>query len=431
MPSLPSRNTWSDFDAFCMRRAVELSVLGRPSPNPCVGAIIAKNGKILGEGYHARAGQAHAEVAAIRDVRKKHGSRADALLRGSTLYVTLEPCAHHGLTPPCTDAILAHKMKEVVFSMHDPNKSVRGGGAKLLARAGVRVRSGLFCDSACAINAAFISRCERKRPFLTLKMAMSLDGKSATRLGDSKWISSEKSRELAHLMRAKCGAILVGAGTVVKDDPHLTARVDPARSEKRGRIAESPSPAGAAGAGLGLSFSPIGLVADPLRVIVDGGLKIPLKSKALRDGNVLVATLATKDKFRLAKLQKIRAAGVGVIVCPAVSRDNMDLRHVLAHLHNLGINHVLCEGGPELAARLLKQGLVDEMLLFVAPKIIGGRAAPGPIGGEGARRMQDAVPGELAAVYPVGGDVLLCAHVSPFALKFPKRILGPVWPRYP
>ncbi len=414
-----------------MRRAIELSVQGRPSPNPYVGALIAKGGKILGEGYHARAGEAHAEAAAICDVRKKHGAGASALLRGSTLYVTLEPCAHHGRTPPCTGAILANKIKEVVFAMHDPDKSVRGGGAKILARAGVRVRSGLFCDSACAINAAFISRAERARPFLTLKMAMSLDGKSATREGDSRWISSEKSRELVHLMRGKCGAILVGAGTVAKDDPLLTARIKEATHGRSGLLSHSVG-AGHGGSGFSShSIVPFGLVADPLRVIADGELEIPLDAKVLKDDNCLIATTRAKGRASLAKIKKLRSLGADVLQCPARSPGRVDLRFLLKHLGERGINHVVCEGGPELAGQLLSQKLLDEVLLFIAPKIVGARAAPGPVGGEGARRMADAAPGELAAVYPVGGDVLVCAHVGPFARKFPKRILGPVWPKYP
>ncbi len=364
-----------DEDRRWMNRALSLAAKGRPSPNPHVGAVIVKNGKNIGEGYHHRAGMAHAEVEAIKNVEKRFGARALGVLAGSALYVNLEPCNHTGRTGPCTTAILEAGIRRVVFAMKDPNPRVRGGGGKKLLLAGVKIKSGILEPEAKELNVAFIHHAKTGRPFVTLKMAMTLDGKIATRTRDSKWVGGKEELQMVQRLRDKAGAVMVGVGTVLKDNPRLTCRLKGGHS--------------------------------PLRVIVDSELKIPLKAKVLADDNVIIAVGPKHDRRKAHLLAK---RGIRHVLLPLRRRAHVNLKELMKHLGKMGINHVLCEGGPDLAGGLVEEKLVNEILFFIAPKVAGGKGAPGPIGGLGVSKMAQAKKVRIVSVEPVGEDWLVWAR---------------------
>lgn len=355
-------------DADHMRQALALARrgLGRTSPNPPVGAVLVKNGRVVGRGWHRRPGAAHGEAAALRAA----GARA----RGATLYVTLEPCNHQGRTPPCTAAILAAGVRRVVFGARDPNPQVRGGGAARLRRAGVAVVGGVERAACEELIAGFASLVRRGRPLLTLKLAATLDGRIATRGGDSRWISGPAARRLVHRWRDETDAVMVGIGTVLADDPRLTCR------RRGGR--------------------------DPLRVIVDSRLRVPLTAVVLTK-EAAPATLVASVTSRGRKHAALRARGATVLSLPGRG-GRVSLRRLLEALGRRGIASVLLEGGATLAAAALRQGLVDRLALFVAPRLIGGDGAPmlAPLG---VRRLADAPRLRLLGAERVGDDWLVRA----------------------
>ncbi len=353
-----------------MRLAIRLAKKADPYPNPRVGAVLVKGGKVIGSGYHRAPGKAHAEIEAIEDAKSKTGNPHAA--SGATLYVTLEPCSHAAKrTPPCTDAIIREGIAEVVYAMRDPNPLVRGADA--LSRAGVLVRGPANPKEAAAINSRYIALISKK-PFVAIKMAMSADGKTATRTGDSKWISSPESRAFVHRMRAGFDAVMVGARTVGIDDPELT-------SHGKGR--------------------------DPIRIIIDGRLRISPDSKVARrnDGKTLVVVSEKADRARALAIQK---SGAHVFVC---GKDDVDLGRLVIALNAMGIRKILIEGGSELNASAIKAGIVDRLYLFVAPKIIGGRGARGVVGGVGAAYVKDAAVLKSMKVKKIGPDILIEADV--------------------
>lgn len=350
-----------------MRRAFALAKKSDPFPNPKAGAVLVKGGKIIGEGWHRAAGRPHAEIEAIADAEKKAGRGA---AKGATLYVTLEPCSHTAKrTPPCTKAITAHGISRVIYAMGDPNPLV--SGAKAIKDAQVEVEGPADERAAMALNRRYVANLKRK-PFVAIKMAMSADGKTATRTGDSKWISCGESRRRVHRMRAEFDAAMVGAGTVRKDDPELT-------SHGRGR--------------------------DPYRVIVDGRLSIPRSAKVLRmrDGKTIIAA---SDGAPKAKEKKIRNALV--LRC---GKGRVDMRLLVQALSAMGVKRILIEGGAELNAEALGAGIVDEVYLFVAPKVVGGGGAKGVVGGEGAAKIADALPLKLKKTEKSGNDLLMTYRV--------------------
>lgn len=321
---------FSAFDEAAMRRALELAGRGLYSthPNPRVGAVLARDQEIVGEGWHERAGEPHAEPIAIRNA----GERA----RGATAYVTLEPCCHHGRTPPCVDVLLAAGVRRVVFAIADPNPRVNGGGAKLLREAGVRVESGLLEKDAAELNAGFLSRMSRGRPFVRLKSAASLDGRTALASGASKWITSEEARADVQHWRARSSAILSTADTVLADNPRLDVRIDSPR--------------------------------QPLRVLLDRRRRIGRRARVLSPpGDVLLFTgpRAKREKLGAVRIEQVRLV-----------RGRLDLGHVFARLAELEVNEVLVEAGPKFSGALLAAGLVDEWLLYLAPKLLGKDAKP-------------------------------------------------------
>lgn len=354
-------------DTYYMNLAFELGrkAEGRTSPNPAVGAVIVKDGKIIGQGYHLRAGMPHAEVEAIASVRNEE------LLKGSTLYMMLEPCCHYGRTGPCTQAIIHAGISRVVAAMIDPNPKVNGKGVHELKKAGIDVHVGLMEKEARKINEAFIKFVTMQRPFIILKAAMSMDGKIATTTGQSKWISSEESRKYVHELRNRVDAVIVGINTVLYDNPSLTCRM------KGGR--------------------------DPLRIILDSKLRIPLDARILTDKNAMIATTNMCDKEKKRMLEDM---GIGVIVI-RTNDSKVDLKELMYELSLRGIIHIMVEGGSEVAASALREGIVDKVIYFVAPKIIGGRNSKTPIGGDGIKSMDNALKLKDVEVRKLGDDIII------------------------
>jgi diaminohydroxyphosphoribosylaminopyrimidine deaminase/5-amino-6-(5-phosphoribosylamino)uracil reductase len=343
------------YDTAHMRRAIEIAAGGRgsASPNPMVGSVIVSNGAVVGEGWHRRPGEPHAEVLAIR--------AAGESARGGELYVNLEPCAHHGRTPPCVEAIAAAGIRRVVAAMRDPDPRVNGRGISRLAEAGILVDEGLLGGEAARLNETYLRWRSTGRPFLTLKMALSLDGRMATGTGDSRWISGESSRRRVHRMRAESDAVMIGIGTLLADDPLLTAR-----------CAEDPG------------------CRQPLRVVVDGHLRTPTGSRMLAEpggGKVVIFAREDAEPARAARLEE---AGAEVILLPG-SGGGVDLAALLALLGARDVTSLLVEGGPRLHSALLGGGLADRATVFVAPVFIGGPLSPGPFDAGGVPRVADAL----------------------------------------
>lgn len=338
-------------DITYMQRALELAEKGRgfTSPNPMVGAVIVKDGQIIGEGYHEKFGEAHAEVNAI--------SSATESVEGATIYVTLEPCSHHGKTPPCSDLIIDKKLKKVVVAATDPNPLVSGRGLERIRKAGIEVVEGVLEKESNQLNEVFNKFITTKIPFVLMKYAMSLDGKIATETGDSKWISSERSREHAHHLRGYLSGILVGIGTVLKDDPQLTCRVPGYE--------------------------------NPTRIVLDSELRIPLDSKILLDQNEATTLILTTEHASTSMQREIEKMDVEVHTVPELD-GKVDLKKALAILGEKGIDGILLEGGGTLNAAALEAGIVDKVNIYIAPKIIGGAAAISPVMGHGVETMKDA-----------------------------------------
>jgi diaminohydroxyphosphoribosylaminopyrimidine deaminase / 5-amino-6-(5-phosphoribosylamino)uracil reductase len=355
-------------DAHFMRQAVRLArlALGRTSPNPPVGAVVVAAGRVVGRGYHRGAGCPHGEIEALRAA----GPRS----RGATLYVTLEPCNHHGRTPPCTDAILAAGVRRVVFGARDPDPRVRGGGAARLRRRGIAVESGVDADACAELIAAFSSLVTRGRPLVTLKLAASLDGRIAVRTGASRWITSPPARDLVHRLRNEYDAVMVGAGTVIADDPELSCR------RRGGR--------------------------DPLRVIVDGRLRTPLTARVVSDAAAAGTIIATATRAGR-KLAALRRRGVRVLTLPARGGE-ISLAALLRRLAAAEISSVLIEGGAGLAAAALRARVVDQCLFFFAPKLIGGDGVP-MIGSLGVRTMAEGPTLRIIRTSEHGPDLLVHA----------------------
>lgn len=347
-------------DKKFMRKALALAGKADPTPNPRVGAVIVKNGKVISTGFHRRAGGPHAEIEALR--------RAKSKAKGATLYVTLEPCSHYGKTPPCTKAIIEAGISRVVFGAHDPTKKVKG--AERLREAGIAVKAAVMAKEALKINPAFEKVATQELPFVTLRSVVSVDGKIACKGGDSKWISGMETRKFGHRLRAMHEAVLVGIGTVMKDDPRLTARL------VKG--------------------------ADPIRVVLDSRLRLPLDARGIGDGRLIVAT-CKRDRN---KRKKLEARGVKIL---EFSGRQVPIKALLRRLAGMDITSVLVEGGGEVNASFVESGLVDRYYFFVCPKIIGGREAKTTVEGQGIVSMKYAKNLFFEKVERVGPDVLITA----------------------
>jgi len=362
-------------DTVWMRQALRMArrALGHTSPNPLVGALVIKDGALVGQGYHHGPGTPHAEVHAL--------DRAGDQARGATLYVTLEPCCHTDKrTPPCVPMVIASGVSRVVIAMVDPNPKVAGGGIRALrAATGIEVKVGVEEAAARALNAPFIRTMETGLPWVTLKLAQTLDGKVATANGASKWITGAAARRHGHRMRDRHDAIVVGIGTVLADDPQLTCRL----------------PAGR----------------NPLRVVVDAALAAPGTARVLcadDDRATLIASITASDPKRRTALD---SAGAEVLALPELERGRVDLKALLMALAGRGIQRVLCEGGPTLSAALLDAGLVNRVACFLAPTLMGGDTSRGSIGGFSPTALSGAYPLGPFSVRRFGPDLLLEADV--------------------
>lgn len=357
-----------------MDRALDVAArgIGLTAPNPVVGAVLVRHNAVVGEGGHRHAGAPHAEAVAL--------SAAGTRARGATCYVTLEPCAHHGRTPPCADALIVAGVSRVVVACGDPNPLVDGRGLARLRSAGIEVTIGVREAEARALNRGFFCFVTRGRPHVTLKSALTLDGKIAGADGTSRWITGEAARAEAHRMRFAADAVLVGVGTVLQDDPELTVRFP-------------------------------GLPAkEPFRVVADSRLRTPPRARLLEAGQASRVVIACVAPAPTEPAARLRARGVRVLALPG-DAGRVDLGALLVALARLDVMAVLAEGGAELGGALVDQGLVDRVAFFVAPRLLGGRSAPGPVGGTG-RALKEALSLVDVTVRRIGEDLLIEGDVS-------------------
>lgn len=361
-------------DEKFMRQALEMAekALGHTSPNPMVGACVVKNGEIVGKGYHVRAGAPHAEKMALKAAGEKAGD--------ATLYVNLEPCCHHGRTGPCVEAVIAAGIKKVVIAMADPNPLVAGKGIAILKEAGLEVTVGVLEDEARRLNEVFIKYITTGLPFVVHKAAISLDGKIATRLGESQWITSSASRLYGHYLRHRYDAILVGINTVLADDPSLTARL------------------------------PEGGGKDPVRIVLDSGARTPPDARVIDSLSLSPVIIAVTQAAPLKRLEALRRAGAEVLAV-AGGDGKVDLQILMCELGKREITSLLIEGGSEVSASAFAGGIIDKVVWFIAPKIIGGKEAPGPVGGLGAGWLREAVQLKDIRVKSLDGDICIEGYV--------------------
>jgi diaminohydroxyphosphoribosylaminopyrimidine deaminase/5-amino-6-(5-phosphoribosylamino)uracil reductase len=358
-----------------MRQALELAANGRglAPPNPMVGAVIVAGEKVVGTGWHEGPGNPHAEINALVE--------AGEAARRATLYVTLEPCSHQGRTPPCAPALVEASIAQVVGAIRDPNPQVNGRGFKVLRQAGVSVVEGIMEAEAARLNTGFFKHVRTGLPFVTLKMAASLDGKVAARDGSSRWISGEAAREDAHRLRAGSDAILVGAGTALVDDPSLTVRLE----GYRGRA--------------------------PLRIVVDGRGRVPAAGAVFGEGapTMIATTETTPRSLRI--LWEHAGAEVLVLEDEPLQPGLVPLPSLMEALGKRDVQSVLIEGGPTLAWEAVRSGVVDRLVLYLAPKLLGGQGAPGVLGGRGVESIAAALPLEIVDVQRIGEDLRVEADV--------------------
>jgi diaminohydroxyphosphoribosylaminopyrimidine deaminase/5-amino-6-(5-phosphoribosylamino)uracil reductase len=359
------------FMALALKLAAKAS--GYTSPNPLVGAVVVKDGHLVGQGYHSRYGQSHAEVEALR--------QAGPLSRGATLYVTLEPCNHHGKTPPCTEAVLAAGICRVVIANSDPNPQVTGGGAAYLREKGLIVDFGLMAEAGRKLNEFFFKAATKGLPFVIAKAAASLDGKIATHTSDSHWITGPKARVWAHRLRHQVDAILVGVGTILADNPRLTTRL------------------------------PGGKGKDPTRIILDSRLRLPLSAQVLTQKSAAPTWIVCTNVAPPEKMAAVRSLGAEVIQIPSLN-SRVDLQALLTLLGERRIQSLLVEGGAEVHGAFFEARLVDKFHLFLAPKFIGGRQAPGILGGQGIASLNQAPLARDLSIHRLGPDILIIGYLD-------------------
>ncbi len=363
---------WPSEEVDWMHRALGLAMRGRGAvePNPMVGAVVVREGQVVGEGWHRRFGAPHAEVEALGVA----GERA----RGATIYVTLEPCCHQGKTPPCTRALIQAGIARGVVACRDPFPPVASGGVPELKGAGVTVDVGLLFEEAQALNVPYFKLRATGRPFVTAKWAMTLDGKVATRTGDSRWGSSEASRQCVQQLRARSNGVLVGIGTALADDPLLTCRLPGA---------------------------------EPLtRIVLDSGARLPLGSRLVRTADDAPLLVVVGEGARDDRVRFLQETGAEVLVLPR-GDAGVSLTALLDELGCRDMTNLLVEGGPTVMADFFEHGLVDQVVVYIAPKVVGGRQAPGALAGEGAEKMAEALDLDVRGVERVGDDLEVQATV--------------------
>ena len=361
------------YDEKYMRLAMQLAgnAIGRTSPNPLVGAVIVKDNRVVGCGWHRKAGTPHAEVHAL--------NQAGELAQGADVYVTLEPCAHYGKTPPCSKALVEAKVKNVYGGLLDVNPKVAGKGFKILEDAGIHVEYGFLQDELRKQNEVFFKWIEHKKPFIVLKAAMTLDGKIATATGQSKWITNETSRAYGYKLRDIYDGIMVGINTVIEDNPMLTARVDGGK--------------------------------NPIRIVVDSSLKIDINANVVQDKSAKTI-VATTDKADKDKILKLQAQDVDVIVVDKDKNDKVDIEKLLDILGQQNICSILVEGGATLSGSFVAKKLVDKVYFFIAPKIVGGKEAKTPVAGTGILNLQEALALKDIQVEKLDEDILIIGRVD-------------------
>ena len=361
------------YDEKYMRLAMQLAgnAIGRTSPNPLVGAVIVKDNRVVGCGWHRKAGTPHAEVHAL--------NQAGELAQGADVYVTLEPCAHYGKTPPCAKALVEAKVKNVYGGLLDVNPKVAGKGFKILEDAGIHVEYGFLQDELRKQNEVFFKWIEHKKPFVVLKAAMTLDGKIATATGQSKWITNETSRAYGYKLRDIYDGIMVGINTVIEDNPMLTARVDGGK--------------------------------NPNRIVVDSSLKIDINANVVQDKSAKTI-IATTDKADKDKILKLQAQDVDVIVVDKDENDKVDIEKLLDILGQQNICSILVEGGATLSGSFVAKKLVDKVYFFIAPKIIGGKEAKTPVAGTGILNLQEALALKDIQIEKLEEDILIIGRVD-------------------
>lgn len=361
------------YDEKYMRLAMQLAgnAIGRTSPNPLVGAVIVKDNRVVGCGWHRKAGTPHAEVHAL--------NQAGELAQGADVYVTLEPCAHYGKTPPCAKALVEAKVKNVYGGLLDVNPKVAGKGFKILEDAGIHVEYGFLQDELRKQNEVFFKWIEHKKPFVVLKAAMTLDGKIATATGQSKWITNETSRAYGYKLRDIYDGIMVGINTVIEDNPMLTSRVDGGK--------------------------------NPIRIVVDSSLKIDINANVVQDKSAKTI-IATTDKANKDKILKLQAQDIDVIVVDKDENDKVDIEKLLDILGQQNICSILVEGGATLSGSFVAKKLVDKVYFFIAPKIIGGKEAKTPVAGTGILNLQEALALKDIQIEKLEEDVLIIGRVD-------------------
>lgn len=361
------------YDEKYMRLAMQLAgnAIGRTSPNPLVGAVIVKDNRVVGCGWHRKAGTPHAEVHAL--------NQAGELAQGADVYVTLEPCAHYGKTPPCSKALVEAKVKNVYGGLLDVNPKVAGKGFKILEDAGIHVEYGFLQDELRKQNEVFFKWIEHKKPFIVLKAAMTLDGKIATATGQSKWITNETSRAYGYKLRDIYDGIMVGINTVIEDNPMLTARVDGGK--------------------------------NPIRIVVDSSLKIDINANVVQDKSAKTI-IATTDKADKDKILKLQAQDVDVIVVDKDENDKVDIEKLLDILGQQNICSILVEGGATLSGSFVAKKLVDKVYFFIAPKIVGGKEAKTPVAGTGILNLQEALALKDIQIEKLEEDILIIGRVD-------------------
>lgn len=361
------------YDEKYMRLAMQLAgnAIGRTSPNPLVGAVIVKDNRVVGCGWHRKAGTPHAEVHAL--------NQAGELAQGADVYVTLEPCAHYGKTPPCAKALVEAKVKNVYGGLLDVNPKVAGKGFKILEDAGIHVEYGFLQDELRKQNEVFFKWIEHKKPFVVLKAAMTLDGKIATATGQSKWITNETSRAYGYKLRDIYDGIMVGINTVIEDNPMLTARVDGGK--------------------------------NPIRIVVDSSLRIDINANVVQDKSAKTI-VATTDKADKDKILKLQAQDVDVIVVDKDENDKVDIEKLLDILGQQNICSILVEGGATLSGSFVAKKLVDKVYFFIAPKIVGGKEAKTPVAGTGILNLQEALALKDIQIEKLEEDILIIGRVD-------------------
>ena len=363
-------------DQEYMLRAIQLAKKGEgwTNPNPMVGAVIVKDGRIIGEGYHKKCGELHAERNAIASLTES--------AEGATIYVTLEPCCHYGKTPPCTEAIIEQKIKKVVIGSRDPNPKVAGKGAQILRESGITVVQDFMREECDRLNPVFFHYITTKTPYVVMKYAMTLDGKIATKTGASKWITGESARQEVQHMRHRYMGIMAGIGTVLADDPMLNVRVEGWKS--------------------------------PVRIVCDSSLRIPLDSQIVRSAKeyrTIVAYAGREENEEITeKIERLHAKGVDTVCCPD-GKGQIDLKKLMTYLGNEGIDSILLEGGGTLNDSALRAGIVKEVHCFIAPKLFGGKNSKTPVQGIGIGLPSEALKLKCTDICRIGEDIRIICQV--------------------